>query len=110
MRTLLLAFAVAGAVASPALAHPSHDAKPEQASRKPIAQTAQDQVIRLVSQAKLDASWSSAKAIKSEKRTVKGAEQWVVTFRNDAAAPEKRLLHVVLADGGTFISAGHTLR
>src|SRR3546814_13830671 len=64
MRTLLLVLAVAGVVASPALAHPSHDAMPEQASRKPIAQTAQHQVIRLVRHAKLDASWSAAKADK----------------------------------------------
>lgn len=110
MRKLPFTLAIAGIFAAPALAHPDHDAMPEQATRKPISQTAQDQVIRLVSQARLDSSWSSAKAIKSEKRSVKGVEQWVVTFRNDAAAPAKKLLYVVLAGSGAFISAGHTLR
>lgn len=109
MHKLLLALAVAGTATSPAIAHGDHDAKPKLGTAKPIAQTAQNEVIRLVTQAKLDASWSVAKAIKSEKRTVKGAEQWVVTFRNDAAAPAKKLLYVVLSKAGGFISVSHTL-
>lgn len=67
-------------------------------------------MVKLVTQAKLPASWSKTKVVKSELRTRAGAQQWVVTFQN---LPErnraKRRLYVIMTTDGTFISANQWL-
>ena len=111
MRKLLLSAAALAVFASPALAHPEHDEMPRRVERKPIAESAKDAVIRLVTQAKLDASWSSVSAEKSEMRMIGGAQRWVVTFRNPAIkVAAKRILYVLLTPNGDFVSADHSLR
>lgn len=105
MRFVTLTLAAIGTLSAPAIAHPEHDAPRIQ--RKPIGEAAQDAVIKLVTQAKLPASWGSVKPLKSEMKMKQGAQQWVVTFRNDAIrVPAKRMLYVVLTPSGEFISAG----
>lgn len=104
-----LAAAVGGFTApAPALAHPGgHDAQ-HRPEPRPIAQIAQESVVKLVTQAKLPASWSKARVLKSEQRTRAGARIWVVTFQNLAERnPAKRMLYVVMSTNGTFISANH---
>ena len=116
MRTLILAVAAAGAISSPALAHPEgHD---EQYRAPPMAapaqvnvpQAARQAVVRLVSQARLPASWARVQPVSSTQRTRNGAQQWVVTFQNNAIRnAAQRRLYVIMRPDGTFVSANHRL-
>jgi len=110
MRLTLAAFAVAVAtISTPVIAHPEghEEYRPQ---RRPIAELAQESVVRLVTQAKLPASWSKAKIVKTEVRTKGGNQQWLVTFQNPAERSRaKRLLYVLMTPEGSFISANHRL-
>ena len=110
MRIVLLTLAAAvGTIAVPAVAHPDgHGEYVPQ--RRPIAEMAQDSVIKLVTQAKLSASWAKAKPLKSDIRTKNGAQQWVVTFLNPSERVRaKRTLYVIMDADGSFVSANHKL-
>ena len=112
MRTFLICLGGASLIlsAAPATAHPEDDfgGKYERAPSR--TELAEEAVVKLVSQSKLPASWTQAKAVKIETRTRKGAEQYVVTFRNGAIRqPAKRMLYVVMNSDGRFISANHKL-
>ena len=110
MRIALLAVAAAvGTFAVPAVAHPDgHSEYVPQ--RRPIAELAQDSVVKLVTQAKLSASWTKLKPLKSDIRTKNGAQQWVVTFRNPSERLRaKRTLYVIMDADGSFVSANHRL-
>ena len=110
MRNSLIAVTVLATVAGPALAHPEHDEMPQRAERKPIAETAKNAVIKLVTQAKLPSSWSKAKATQTEARMIGGTQSWVVTFDNPAMkSAAKRKLYVVLSKSGDFVSAAHSV-
>jgi hypothetical protein len=111
MRLALVALAAAvGSLTAPAIAHPGGHADEYQPQRRPITEIAQESVVKLVTQAKLPASWSKAKIVKSELRTRAGAQQWVVTFQNLAERNRaQRVLYVILRTDGTFISANHRL-
>jgi hypothetical protein len=110
MRNILVALAALVTVASPALAHPQHDEMPQRTERKPIAETAKDAVVRLVTQAKLPSSWSKATATQTEARMIGGTQSWVVTFENPAIKyAAKRKLYVVLTKSGDFVSAANSL-
>ncbi|MGZ8296155.1 MAG: DUF6488 family protein, partial [Allosphingosinicella sp.] len=78
------------------------------ADQKSITDIAQESVVKLVTQAKLPASWSKAKVVKSDLRVRGGARQWVVTFQNLAERNRaKRMLYVIMSIDGTFVSANH---
>jgi hypothetical protein len=111
MRVALIAVAAAvGSLTAPALGHPGGHADEYQPQRRPITEIAQESVVKLVTQAKLPASWSKAKVVKSDLRVRGGAQQWVVTFQNLAERNRaKRVLYVVMSTDGTFISANHRL-
>lgn len=110
MRKILLSVAVLAAFASPALAHPEHDEMPRPAVRKPMAEVAKSEVIKLVSQAKLPASWSSATAANTQSKVIGGATRWVITFQNPAIrTAANRTLYIVLAQNGDFVSHSFTL-
>jgi len=111
MRSFFLALAAIATVSTPALAHPDgHDNQFRAAEPRPVPELAQDAVVKLVAKAKLPASWSKAKAIKSVVRTKNGAQQWVVTFQNKSERrANKRLLYVLMTPAGEFISANHRL-
>ena len=112
MRIALIAVA-AVAVASmplPALAHPEGHDNDYRPQRRPIAEIAQESVIKLVTQAKLSASWAKTKPLKSDIRVRNGERQWVVTFRNPVERNRgKRMLYVIMTSEGSFISAKHKL-
>ncbi|MGA9580739.1 MAG: DUF6488 family protein [Allosphingosinicella sp.] len=110
MRLVLIAAAAAavGTLSAPALGHPGGHADEYQPQRRPITEIAQESVVKLVTQAKLPASWSKAKVVKSDLRVKGGAQQWVVTFQNLAERNRaKRMLYVIMSTDGTFISANH---
>jgi hypothetical protein len=111
MRIALIAVAAAiGSLAVPAIAHPGGHDDEYRPQRRPIAELAQESVVKLVTQAKLSASWAKAKPLKSEIRVKEGAQQWVVTFQNPAERIRaKRTLYVLMTTEGTFISANHKL-
>jgi hypothetical protein len=72
--------------------------------RRAPQQTARDNVVRLISQAKLPASWSKATVAGTRERTSQGQRQTIVTFRNEAEPnAARKLFHVVLTAGGQFV-------
>ncbi len=108
MRFSILILAALSTSATPAFAHPDGHDQQYRAVQRTVPQMAQDAVVKLVTQAKLPASWTKAEPVKSVVRTRKGAKQWVVTFENKAERRRgKRLLHVVMTPGGEFVSANH---
>lgn len=111
MRILLFALASAAIAMTSATvhAHPGgHEGEYERAPT--IPELARDSVAKLISQAKLPASWSSARDVRTFTRSRGGAEQLVVEFRNDAIRQRaKRSLFVIMTRGGQFISANHRL-
>ena len=110
MRLFAIALATLVASAGPALAHPEGHEMEKRQQARPIAEVAQESVVKLVAQAKLPASWSKAKPIKSEMRMKGIAQQWVVTFENKAERTRARQrLYVLMTPGGQFISANHKL-
>jgi|GEM_PF-2087755 len=111
MRLLILGLVALGTFTVPALAHPEgHDEQLRVTERRPVSELAQEAVVKLVSQAKLPASWAKARLAKSQLRTKNGSQQWVFTFRNMAERRStKRLLYVLMSPTGKFISANHKL-
>ena len=110
MRFAILAFAALASFTAPALAHPEGHDDQFRVERRPVAELAQEAVVKLVTQAKLPASWAKAKSTKLDLRTKNGAEQWVVTFENKAERRRaRRLLYVLMTRDGDFISANHKL-
>lgn len=107
VKNLAIAFCAATIISAPAIAHdPMEHMRMEQ--RKPIGQSAQDAVTKLVTQAKLPASWSGIEPVESKLRIKDGTEQWVVAFRNDKIRKgAQRKLYVIMSKNGDFISASH---
>lgn len=112
MRKLLICLAGASVAisAAPAFAHPEDDFGSRYQRGPTTEELAQQAIIKLVTQSKLPASWTSARQVKSALRTKNGKEQMVVTFQNDAVRkPAKRMLYVIMGTDGVFISANHKL-
>jgi hypothetical protein len=110
MRKVLISIAILTTMAAPVVAHPEHDEMPRRTAPKPKAEVAKAEIIRLVTQAKLDASWSKATATKTDTRVIGGAQRWIVTFNNPAIkAVAKRTLYVVLAQNGDYVSHSHAV-
>jgi hypothetical protein len=109
MRKFLIALAAVLAPVSPLIAHPDHDMEGEE--NQSVEQVAKENIIKLITRGRLSAGWSKAKFQETKSRTVRGARQNVVTFRNDAEPQAARkLLFVVLTPDGDFVSAEHTLK
>lgn len=104
MRNILLSVAVLATLSSPALAHPEHDEMPRRVAPKPMAEVGKSEVIKLVTQAKLAASWSSTTATNTESKVIGGITRTVVTFPNPAIKKASmRTLYIVLAQSGDFV-------
>ena len=112
MRNFLICLAGASFALStaPAIAHPEDEMAGRYERAPSTAELANEAVVKLVAQSKLPTSWTKARAVKTATRTRKGAEQYVVTFRNDAIRqPAKRMLYVIISADGKFVSANHKL-
>ena len=110
MRFALLALAALTLVGTPLAAHPDGHDEQYRVQPRPMAEIAKDSVVKLVTQAKLPASWSKAPSIGNKIRIKSGAEQWVVTFENKAIRNRaKQRLYVLMTPEGKFISANHKL-
>jgi len=110
MRVSILAAAALGAMSTAGLAHPEGHGEEYYANaavQRSIPEAARQSVVRLVSQARLPASWARVQPLTSTQRTRNGAQQWVVMFRNDAVRAAQRVLYVVMTPDGTFVSANH---
>jgi len=95
--------------ASPVLAHPDHDIN-EEPDLTP-EQTARASIVRLITQAKLPATWTKAELVSSKQRTVKGLRQTVLTFRNPTEkVAARQTLFVLLDNKYQFLSADHVLK
>ena len=108
MRGLLLSVAfIPSAIAfSPVAAHP----EPREDRGPSTTERAQQAVLKLISQAKLPASWANATVTKFDVRSKNGIDQYVIVFENKAIRqPAKRTLYVIMSTSGDFVSAGHKL-
>jgi hypothetical protein len=106
-------FVTSGALAGEGHSHShshgghSHSHGPEKAiSEDRVKARSQEEIARLIKKEKLDASWSKAEFLSSEKKTTKGKEEWLVTYKNEAS--EKKTLFIFLTLGGKFVAANHT--
>lgn len=112
MRKLLICLAGASVAisASPAFAHPEDEHGSRYQRGPTTEELAQQAVVKLVTQTKLPASWTTARQVKSALRMKNGKQQMVVTFRNDAVRQAaKRMLFVIMTTDGEFVSANHKL-
>lgn len=115
MRTIVSAFIVSAALsANPAIAGAGHEHGPGGThSHGPIAATAvikkaEEQVGSLVARGKLDKSWSGIKAADATQKDVGKGAEWVVTFRNEKAEPDKRTLYVFYTLTGKYMATNFT--
>jgi hypothetical protein len=109
MKTLFLAIALAFFVAAPALAHPEHDMVEQENPRLLALNSASYVVGRMIERNAIPASWASIEPTSALLRQRNGADEWVVTFRNDAIAnPAERTLYVMLTYSGVYIAANYT--
>ncbi len=109
MRHLLIAVALACASATPAFAHPDHDEFVVDDPRGVAIESATDVKGRLIERGAIPASWGAIEANGATVRQRGGANEWVVTFRNDAVAdPSQRVLYVMLSYSGVYIAANFT--
>lgn len=109
IKNFLGAFAVVSmaSVAMPAMAHPE-DEDYDRPQRKPIAQLAQDAVVKLVTQSKLPASWAKIDATTTKLQANGGASRWIVIFDNDQIRKSsERKLYVTMTGSGEFVSASY---
>ncbi len=83
-------------------------------SHDPVTQSqaeevATNSVSALVDKGKVDTSWKSIKATKSEKKSFGGHMEWVVVFNNkNASDPAKQTLYIFLSLGGEYLAANYT--
>lgn len=109
MRALLLAFGLAFSVAAPAFAHPDHDMFEAENPRLLALGSATYVVERMVQRSAIPESWANIEPTSAVLRQRNGADEWVVTFQNDAIAnPAERTLYVMLTYSGVYIAANYT--
>lgn len=105
MNVRILALIAGLASSSVATAHEGHDHDAPALSADGVKARAVEEVARLVSIKKIEASWKGASAKSVEK---KGTE-WLVTFENLKAKDKDRtLLYVFLKSSGDFVAANFT--
>jgi hypothetical protein len=111
-RAALLSLALSVlALAPSASAHENHRHAAAPALTEEKARTrAQEELERLVSVQKVDASWKAQGKLKSvEKKSSGQAWEWLATFENGKAAEaSKRVLYVYLKPSGEFVAANFT--
>ena len=82
-----------------AFAHGDHsELNDEQAGK-----AAKSQVMSLVKEKKLDATWEKAEGVSSEMTQIKGKSRWLVSMQNKAQKNDQKL-EVILTPGGKLVS------
>lgn len=104
MRHFIITAVLGLSLIAPALAGPGHSHDPitkEQAAAK--AAKKRDQLVKA---GKLDKSWGGVAVSTVEKKIYAKGPEWVVTFRNEAAAdPARRTLYIFYALDGHYLAA-----
>lgn len=83
-------------------------------SHEPVSQDIAEQnasriVNTLIKKGIIEKSWSGIAVDTAEKRKFDGKQEWVVSYKNEAASdPEKRKLYVFLTLTGNYIAANYT--
>jgi hypothetical protein len=108
-RHIALALALALTAAPAATAHPDHDMYETENPRQ-IALTSASYVVgRMVERGAIEPSWRQIAPSNAVLRQRNGANEWVVTFRNDAITNEdERTLYVMLSYTGVFLAANYS--
>jgi hypothetical protein len=111
-RAALLSVALASLAGQSALAHENHH---HQTARAEIGEErakvrAQQELERLISIQKLEASWKESGQLKGvEKKKTGRAWEWLATFENPTVADKsKKVLYVFLKPTGEFVAANFT--
>ena len=112
MRMLTIIFSLALSLFTwVAIAGEGHD---HSHSHDPVSQSqaetnATKSISQLVDKGKIDKSWKSVKATKSEKKKFGSNMEWVVVFNNKTVSDkEKQTLFVFLTLGGEYLAANYT--
>lgn len=83
-------------------------------SQPPITQNQAEEratknISQLIERGKIDKSWGSIKAMKSEKKKYGGRMEWVIAFNNpNINDPSKQTLYVFLSLGGKYLGTNYT--
>lgn len=108
-KALFLAIALTFSAASSAFAHPEHDMVEEENPRLLALHSASYVVGRMIERNAIPASWANIEPTSALLRQRNGADEWVVTFQNNAIAdPAQRTLYVMLTYSGVYIAANYT--
>jgi hypothetical protein len=108
--SLLFAVALSCAIGQSALAHDDHHHKaPPKAplSEEEVKTRAQEELQRLVTDQKVEASWKEAGKLKGVEQKKGSKKEWLATFEN-ATVAEKKVLYVFLSATGDFVAANFT--
>ncbi len=83
-------------------------------SHEPVSQSqaekiATTSVSKLADKGKIDKSWKSVSATKSEKKNFDGSMEWVVIFNNkNISDPTQQTLYIFLTLGGEYIAVNYS--
>ena len=83
-------------------------------SHDPVSQSQAEEIAtknvsRLADSGKIDKSWKSIKATKSEQKDFSGHMEWVVVFNNkNISDSAKQTLYIFLDLGGKYLAANYT--
>lgn len=78
-------------------------------AKEAVAGMAAEKRDQLVKSGQLDKSWSGVKVSNIEQKTFTKGPEWVIAFRNDAAAdPAKRTLYMYYALDGHHLASNFT--
>jgi len=78
-------------------------------SKEEAENIATESIAKLAEKKKIDSSWQSVAAHKSEQKEFGGRMEWVVTFKNEKVSdPEKQTIYVFLTLEGQYLAANHT--
>lgn len=69
---------------------------------------AEGKVKSLIERGKLDKSWSGIKAAEATQKDFGKGQEWVVTFKNEKAEADKRILYVFYTLTGNYLASNFT--
>jgi hypothetical protein len=83
-----------------------HGHSHEPATQEQAEHSANDIVLKLVENGKIESSWKSTPVNEARKKKFGDTMEWVITFTNEKVAdPEKQTLYIFLSLAGEYIAA-----